>query len=123
MATILVVDDEFAIVQVIAEILREEGHEVLTAVNGRQALQRLVEIPVDMVLTDYMMPSLDGLGLIQEMRDNPAFRDLPVVLMSSLRPEAVETGTQSWTFLRKPFRVHTVLDTISNALSPHSKRN
>lgn len=63
------------------------------------------------------MPRLDGLGLIQEMRANPAFRDLPVILMSSLPPESAEAIPESWVFLRKPFRVRTVLDTISKALS------
>jgi len=118
-ATVLVVDDEFGIVQVLADILMEHEYEVVSAVNGRQALTRLAEHSVDVVLTDYMMPSLDGPGLLQAMRAQAKYRHIPVILMSSLPPpETVSKEYGFAGFLRKPFRVPAVLQAISDALSP-----
>jgi CheY-like chemotaxis protein len=115
-ATVLVVDDEFGILQVLTEILTESSYNVLTAINGRQALEKLRANHVDVVLTDYMMPTLDGPALIDAMRAEEASRLIPVVLMSSLPPAYIDTrlaGQQH--FLRKPFRVATVLETITAA--------
>lgn len=69
MATILVVDDEFAIVDLLEMVLVDEGYHVLTAANGRQGLERLAGQPrPDLVLSDYMMPILDGAGMLRTMR-------------------------------------------------------
>jgi CheY-like chemotaxis protein len=117
-AVVLIVDDEFGIVQVLADILMDYDHQVVSAVNGRQALLRLAEHSVDIVLTDYMMPSLDGPGLLREMRANERYRDIPVILMSSLpppEPASKEFGFSG--FLRKPFRAAAVLKAISDALA------
>jgi CheY-like chemotaxis protein len=117
-ATVLVVDDEFGILQVLTEILTESNYTVLTAINGRQALEKLRTSHVDVVLTDYMMPSLDGPGLIAAMRAEAATRFTPVVLMSSLPPAYIDTHLAGQSlFLRKPFRVTTVLETIAAALA------
>lgn len=118
MPTVLVVDDEFGILQVLTEILTESSYTVLTAINGRQALEKLHANHVDVVLTDYMMPNLDGPALIDAMRAEEATRLIPVVLMSSLPSAYIDTrlaGQQR--FLRKPFRVVTVLETIAAALA------
>jgi len=116
--TVLVVDDEFGIVQVLADILTEHDYEVVTAVNGRQALQRLGERRVDVVLSDYMMPSLDGPGLLREMQSHEDYRGIPVILMSSLPPQLPDSAEYRFSgFLRKPFRVPAVLQAISAALT------
>jgi len=117
--TVLVVDDEFGIVQVLADILSEHNYDVLTAVNGRHALERLAQQSVQLVLTDYMMPSLDGPGLVREIRAHEMYRSIPVVVMSSLPKEHIAATMPGINgFLRKPFRVHTVLEAISAALAP-----
>ena len=69
LATVLVVEDEFAIADLLEMVLTDEGYRVLLAANGRQGLERLAEGPrPDLVISDYMMPVLDGAGLIQAMR-------------------------------------------------------
>ena len=60
MAVILVVDDEIGIANLLADVLSDEGHRVLVAVNGRDALKRAEEERPDLVITDYMMPVMDG---------------------------------------------------------------
>lgn len=117
MPTVLVVDDEFGIVQVLTDILTEHDYEVVTALNGRQALQKLAAQRIDVVLSDYMMPSLDGPGLLREMYEGD-YRGIPVILMSSLPPDRPWTSQHQFVaFLRKPFRVPAVLDTIAAALA------
>ena len=67
MATVLVVDDEFGIVDVLETILTDEGYRVLTACNGKQGLVRLAEQKPDVILLDFMMPILGGDGMLRAM--------------------------------------------------------
>lgn len=110
MRTVLVVDDEWAVADVLEALLGDEGYRVVTASNGAQALRRLDETRPDLVIADFMMPVLDGAGLVKALRERPDTAAIPVVLMSSLPEAAVAercTGYQA--FLRKPFRIAEVL--------------
>lgn len=103
MATILVVDDEFGVGEVLDTILTDAGHRVLTAINGKQGLARLVETTPDVVLLDFMMPLLDGPGMLRAMAADPAHRGIPVIMMSSLDEDTVaEKCDRHVAFLRKP---------------------
>src|SRR5690606_9580668 len=84
MQTVLVVDDELGILEALADLLREEGYRVLTAVHGREALERMAELRPDLVLTDWMMPVLDGPALVERIRTDPALRDIAVLGMSAV---------------------------------------
>ena len=117
MPKLLVIDDEFGVAEILESLLLDEGHEVMTAVNGKQALERLAQSVPDVVFVDFMMPVLDGPGLIQAMRAEPAWAAIPVILMSSLPEDAVSTPGAGYTaFLRKPFRIATVLATLHQVL-------
>ena len=116
MKTVLVVEDEWAIADWLEVLLSERGYHVLAASNGRQALDILHhEIP-DLVLTDFMMPFVDGASLVAAMAEDPRTRQIPVVVMSSLLESAVrERLTGHKAVLRKPFReadLFRVLDDI-----------
>jgi CheY-like chemotaxis protein len=117
MRTVLVVDDEFGISEVLTEILGDAGYHVLTAIHGRQALERIAETRPDVILLDFMMPVLNGAETLAALAADPAYRDIPVVLMSSL-PEAsiAEQASGYSAFLRKPFRVAIVLEAIARLL-------
>jgi CheY-like chemotaxis protein len=117
MATVLVIDDEFGISEVLTEILGDAGYQVLTAIHGRQALERIAETRPDVILLDFMMPVLNGAETLAALAADPAYRDIPVVLMSSL-PEAsiAEQASGYSAFLRKPFRVAIVLEAIARLL-------
>lgn len=117
MRTVLVVDDEFGVAEVLDAILSDEGYHVITATNGRQALARIAEQRPDLVLLDYMMPILDGVAVLRALSADPAAHNLPVVVMSALPEEAISTETKRYAaFLRKPFRIKTVLAAIACAL-------
>lgn len=120
--TVLIVDDEFGIAEVLEAILGDSGYRVVTAINGKQGLARLEETRPDVVLLDLMMPILDGPGMLRTMQANPVFRDIPVVVMSSLAEAVVmEMGIRCFAFLRKPFRAAAVRETIARAIESASK--
>jgi CheY-like chemotaxis protein len=114
MAVVLVVDDEFGIVKLLEEVLTDEGHRVLIATNGQQALERAAKEKPSLVVTDFMMPVMDGAALVKAMRADPQLADVPVVIMSSI-PEAMvaERCPGYVAFVRKPFRIFAVVDLIA----------
>ncbi len=117
MATVLVVDDEFGIVDVLETILTDEGYRVLTACNGKQGLVRLAEQKPDVVLLDCMMPILGGDGMLRAMAAVPDYQRIPVIMMSSLGEDVIAETCKGYTaFLHKPFRVAAVLSTVARVL-------
>ncbi len=117
MATILVVDDEFGIAELIEAILTDAGHRVLSAINGREGFELLNKEHPDLVLLDLMMPVMDGAAMLREMAGVPALGGVPVVMMSSM-PETViaERCSGYAAFLRKPFRVAQIVGTVKRLL-------
>jgi CheY-like chemotaxis protein len=117
MPTVLVVDDEFGIVDVLETVLTDEGYRVLTACNGRQGLERLSAEKPDVVLLDFMMPILGGAEMLAAMKAEPAYRHVPVIMITSLAEDVLaKTCTGYVAYLRKPFRATAVLSTIARVL-------
>jgi len=117
MATVLVVDDEFGIVDVLETILTDEGYRVLTACNGKQGLARLSEEKPEVILLDFMMPILGGGDMLRAMAAEPAYQRIPVIMMSSLREQAVAERCKGYAaFLHKPFRATALLIAVARVL-------
>ena len=121
MALILVVDDEFSVAEVLQSVLVDAGHEVVTAVNGQQGLELLGKTRPDMVLLDFMMPIMDGPAMLKAMKAHPAYRNIPAVVMSSLPESAVAAAAHGMyaAFLRKPFKLAAVTNTVKTVLGQH----
>lgn len=119
MALVLVVDDEFGIANLLQDVLEDEGHEVLVASNGWQALERAREEIPELVLTDFMMPVMDGAGLLKAMAAEPSLATVPIVLMSSLPEEAIAERCSGYAkFVRKPFKIFDMIDLVTELLRP-----
>ncbi|MBV8616640.1 MAG: response regulator [Acetobacteraceae bacterium] len=117
MATILIVEDEFGIAEVMEALLGDAGHRVLTAVNGAHGLRRLAEATPDIVFLDYMMPVMDGPATLRAIQSEPAYRAIPVVMMSSLPESVISASCSGYSaFLRKPFLLRSVTDLIAQVL-------
>ena len=107
---ILVVDDQRANVEMLAELLRSRGYLVDGAYDGESALAKIAEMKPDLVISDIRMPGVDGYELTQRLRGEPATELLPVVLVTSLedrdghdeRVKGIESGADD--FLTKPVR-------------------
>lgn len=119
MATILIVEDEFAIVDMLKHLFSDRGHSVLTAFNGRQGLERLAEGPQpDLVICNFMMPFMDGGRMLRAMRENDAYRDIPFIMISALPESNISEEVKGYSaFLRKPFRLAGLLDLVASILS------
>ena len=119
MKTILVVDDEFGIGEVLEAILTDEGYRVVTAINGNHALERLAGNRVDLILSDLMMPVMDGAALFKALKADERYAGIPFVLMCSLPQANIASRIQGYTaFLHKPFRVDDVLEAVRKVLGP-----
>lgn len=114
MKTVLLVDDEHAILDALSGILEDEGFRVVTAGNGREALARLGEWAPDVVLVDVMMPVMDGRELLREIQEDARWRHLPVVLMSAV-PQSIlerEAPLTCADFFQKPFDLWRLLERL-----------
>ena len=100
MKTLLLVDDEYGIVEVLRMLLAHEGYQVLTAADGQQALEILRKQTPDALITDPMMPLMTGSELFRAMRKVPALRKVPVVLIGSAprlpATTDLDRGCSSW---------------------------
>lgn len=115
MDTILVVDDEPKIADLIAMLLDEEGLEVLTAYDGQEALAIAREERPRLVLTDIMMPRMDGVELCRRLQGGPETRDIVVLLMSAARRgDPHEYGAAG--LIRKPFELDDLIATVRRHL-------
>jgi CheY-like chemotaxis protein len=83
---VLVVDDESSIAELLGDLLESAGYRVLLASNGRTALAMARREHPALVLTDQMMPEIDGVEFVRRLRSSPVTSDIPVVLMSSNKP-------------------------------------
>lgn len=117
---ILVADDEIHIVQVVSIKLRNNGFEVITAENGRQAYELACSEKPDMVITDYQMPEMSGLELIESLRDTPDVAGIPVVMLTA-RGFAIEDDLRERLkiseCLSKPFSPRELLQSVTDILS------
>jgi two-component system cell cycle response regulator len=84
---ILVVDDEPTSLRLVSALLKREGHQVVTATNGHEALSMALEDPPQMVVTDWMMPEMDGVQLCRNLRSNDAGRDLYILILTGRSEE------------------------------------
>lgn len=117
-ATVLVVDDEECIAQLLGEFLESVGYHVLLAGNGRVALTLARVFLPALVLTDVVMPEMDGPEFIEALRASPKTRNIPVVLMSSTRPAAA--ALCDIPFIAKPFDLDGVLDYVDRYAKPRT---
>jgi CheY-like chemotaxis protein len=119
MAVVLVVDDEVGIANLLADVLSDEGHRVIVAANGHEALKRAEEERPELVITDFMMPVMDGAQLIKAVAEHPDLKDVPVFLMSSGPEASIRDKCSGYVlFIRKPFRIYDVVDLVARAVSP-----
>ncbi len=112
MAKVMVVDDEDVLLEMLATLIEDLGHQPVTATNGQEALAILSapgEAPA-LVLSDVMMPRMNGVDLAREIKTDPRLQSIPVLLMSAaIRPA---TGNMADHFIHKPFDMGAVADLI-----------
>jgi len=121
---ILVVDDEPTIVRLMEFILARQGHEMLVAVNGEEALEKIRAHAPDLVLLDIMMPRIDGYEVARTVRADPATAALPIIMLSAKAQEedirkGVEIGVDE--YITKPFSPEHLVHVVAGYLSRLNK--
>jgi DNA-binding response OmpR family regulator len=122
---VLVVDDEFEIARAIRIYLEQEGFEVATAGNGREALEQVVIQVPDLVLMDITMPEISGFEVLQHLKANQSTAHVPVVLLTADQSDgsiaiAREAGADA--YMTKPFKLDEVATTLRTLLSTQRRR-
>jgi CheY-like chemotaxis protein len=121
MAVVLVVDDEFGIIKLLQDVLTDEGHNVLIATNGKQALDIAAKNKPAVVISDFMMPVMDGAELVKAMAADALLADVPVVLMSSIPEATVAERVSGYAaFVRKPFKIFDLVDLLTGLIGSKS---
>jgi DNA-binding response OmpR family regulator len=124
MGTILIIDDETAYAFALCEILRADGFEAHWASGAKQALEYLQELTPDLLIVDVVMPEISGLSLIRMLREQAAWSQIPIIVISARamlddRAAALTAGADA--FLSKPFSrkdLHSAIRPFFPAISP-----
>jgi two-component system phosphate regulon response regulator PhoB len=127
MAQVLIVEDEADIVQLLRFSLELEGHSATSALTGAAALAQVARRPPDCILLDVMLPDIPGTEICRRLKDDPALREIPIIIVSSRareqdRLEALELGADD--FVSKPFSIRELMLRIQAVLrrSPTRRR-
>ena len=119
MATILAVDDSTTLRQMVTMTLKNSGHQVIEATNGKEALQAAQGKQVDLVLSDVNMPIMDGITLVKELRKISSYRLTPILMLTTessadMKQQGKSAGATGW--LVKPFSPDKLLATVKRVL-------
>ncbi|MCI0563042.1 MAG: response regulator [Nitrososphaera sp.] len=120
---ILIVDDEQKIRQFLKELLELHDYEALTAASGPEALQLLQVNRVDLILLDVLMPVMDGYELYHLLRENPATKDTPIIIITAKgerKDRQLGMVSQSYNYVTKPFQMEELLAKVREALGKES---
>ncbi|NJC89321.1 MAG: response regulator [Desulfuromonas sp.] len=112
---VMAVDDSATVRQVLHMTLEGAGYEVVEAIDGKDALDKLGRTSVDMMVTDLNMPNMDGIDLIKHVRQSPGNRFMPIIMLTTesqpeKKQEGKAAGASGW--IVKPFKPEQLLAVI-----------
>ncbi|MBZ0269890.1 response regulator [bacterium] len=121
---IFVVEDESDIAKVLEYNLQREGYQVEVMADGAEAVDRIVEVAPDLVLLDLMLPGMDGLEVCRTLKQDPAARDIPVIMLTAKDEETdivlgLELGADD--YVTKPFAPRELLARVKAVLRRRSR--
>lgn len=117
--TVLVVDDSASLRGVVRLMLERLGHTVVEAADGMQALRQVAEHRPVLMVCDLNMPTLNGLGLVRQVRANTKYADMPIVMLTTSvdpdqKAQAARHGAQAW--IAKPVQAEVLANTVARLL-------
>lgn len=119
MPTVLIVDDEYVVADILGDVLEDEGYTVVKATNARKGLEILDRERPSLVITDYMMPGMNGAEFAHAIRARPTFAALPIILMTGAQGPEGRSAPQLFTAVfDKPFDLVALLATVAQLVPP-----
>ena len=117
--TILIVDDFKNSLFVIGFTIQQKGYKVLKAISGAEALNHLDSQPVHLIITDYHMPKMNGLQLVEKIKANIHYAKTPIFILSTetnpeIKAKAAKAGVTAW--IKKPFNIEQLVRLIERAI-------
>lgn len=114
-STILVIDDDLALQTMLEITLRSGGYHVELCTDGEQGLQRLQTLQPDLVISDIMMPNLDGVEMFQQIKERLQDDGIPIILITALnrKPWFDDLEAEGAAILQKPFSMDYLLDLVN----------
>ena len=116
---ILIVDDEPSIIVPLQFLMEQNGHDVMVAFSGEEAMEIITEKKVDLILLDIMLPVIDGFEVCQRVRENPQWNKIKIILLTALGSDAnVEKGLSlgADAYITKPFSNIEIVDKVKELL-------
>jgi two-component system chemotaxis response regulator CheY len=112
-------DDSASVRQMVSFTLKQAGHHVVEAVDGRDALEKLNGSQVNMLITDLNMPNMDGIELIKQVRALPQYKFIPIIMLTTesqdlKKQEGKAAGATGW--IVKPFKPEQLLGVVKKVL-------
>ena len=119
--TILIVDDSASVRQVVGISLKQAGYDVIEGVDGKDALKKLTGLKVHLIISDVNMPNMDGISLVKAVKQMPAYKFTPIVMLTTESQEAKkkegqEAGAKAWVV--KPFKPEQLLGVVQKLVLP-----
>ncbi len=116
---IMTADDSASIRQMVSFTLKDAGYEVVEAVDGKDALNKLDDVKINMLITDLNMPNMDGIELIKQVRAIPEFKFIPIIMLTTesqagKKQEGKSAGATGW--IVKPFKPEQLIAVIKKVL-------
>jgi len=119
MKTVLILDDEYLIADILSFALEDEGFQTVTTSNGHKALEILERERPDLVITDFMMPGMTGLEFAEAVKARPAHKDTPLILMSGAQAHLGAARPDLFIdVFEKPFDIADVINKVKAVLRP-----
>ena len=121
MTRILSIEDDVDLQQVVAYVLKKKGWEVIFAYDGKDGLEKAIELKPDLILLDMMLPGLNGIEVITELKANETTRAIPVVVMTAFPSDAqfiesVAVAMGAVKYLAKPVHIDVLVKTVEDLL-------
>ena len=119
--SILIVDDSASVRQVVSISLRQAGYEVIEGVDGKDALTKLKGQKVHLIISDVNMPNMDGISLVKAVKEMPAYKFTPIVMLTTESQEEKKrqgqaAGAKAWVV--KPFKPDQLLGVVQKLVLP-----
>ena len=116
--SVLLAEDDRALRRFLEVVLERAGYKVVAASDGLEAMKLVLSMPIDVVVTDAMMPNLSGHEFCRFLRNSPTLAPLPVILLSALeRKDANQNAEQADAFLSKPVSGESLVECIEKLLA------